>query len=142
MKPTRETVEQPVEQLLYARLLDWSTRIGLVVLVLSFASYMGGLTSPRVPLEQLPTLWGQPVGSYLRATGGFDPDRLDIIGGPWQDRKDYAGFAVMLHERMKRNGSPEVQKRYRQAVLDEWCAPHTLAAIAAYVERPLGKRSP
>jgi hypothetical protein len=29
-----------------------------------------------------------PVKSYLRATGGFRPDRLDIIGGPWQNRKD------------------------------------------------------
>lgn len=59
-----------------------------------------------------------PVKSYLRATGGYNPERLDIIGGPWQDRKDYAGFAVMLHERMKRNDSPTLQKRYRQAVLD------------------------
>ena len=59
-----------------------------------------------------------PVKSYLRATGGYNPERLDIIGGPWQDRKDYAGFAVMLHERMKRNDSPDLQKRYRRAVLD------------------------
>ncbi|MDP1650579.1 MAG: hypothetical protein Q8M01_20585 [Rubrivivax sp.] len=68
MKSEREIVEQPVEQLLYARLLDWGTRIGLVVLVLTFAAYMGGLTSPRVPLDQLPALWGQPVGSYLQQT--------------------------------------------------------------------------
>jgi hypothetical protein len=59
-----------------------------------------------------------PVKSYLRETGNYDPGRLDIIGGPWQDRKDYAGFAVLLHERMKRNPSPELQGRYRQAVLD------------------------
>lgn len=59
-----------------------------------------------------------PVKNYLRATGGYNPDRLDIIGGPWQDRKDYAGFAVLLHERMKRNDSPALQKRYREAVLD------------------------
>lgn len=59
-----------------------------------------------------------PVKSYLRATGGYNPDRLDIIGGPWQDRKDYAGFAVLLHERMKRNTSSELQKVYQRAVLD------------------------
>ena len=52
-----------------------------------------------------------PVSSYLRATGKFNPDRLDMIGGPWQDRKDYAGFALMMYERMKRNDSPELQKR-------------------------------
>jgi hypothetical protein len=59
-----------------------------------------------------------PVKSYLRETGGYDPERLDIIGGPWQDRKDWAGFAVLLHERMKRNDLPALQKRYRRAVLD------------------------
>jgi len=59
-----------------------------------------------------------PVKSYLRATGGYNPERLDIIGGPWQDRKDYAGFALMLHERMKHNDSPDLRKRYRKAVLD------------------------
>ena len=63
-----KAVSQPVEQLRYARLLDWGTRIGLVVLVLSFAAYMGGLTSPHVPLERLAALWGQPVGSYLQQT--------------------------------------------------------------------------
>ena len=61
-------VSQPVEQLRYARLLDWGTRIGLATLVLTFASYMGGLTRPHVPLEQLAALWGQPVGRYLEQT--------------------------------------------------------------------------
>ena len=41
-----------------------------------------------------------------------------MIGGPWQDRKDYASFALMMYERMKRNDSPELQKRFRKAVLD------------------------
>ena len=59
-----------------------------------------------------------PVSSYLRATGRFNPDRLDMIGGPWQDRKDYAGFALMMYERLKRNDSPELHKRFRQSVLD------------------------
>jgi len=59
-----------------------------------------------------------PVKSYVRATGSYNPERLDIIGGPWQDRKDYAGFALMLNERMKRNSSSALQARYRKAVLD------------------------
>lgn len=61
-------VEQPPEQLRYARWLDWSTRVGLVVLLLSFAAYVMGLTSPHVPLARLPELWSQPVGSYLQQT--------------------------------------------------------------------------
>ena len=68
MKPARETVVQPAEQLRYARLLDWGTRAGLLVLVLSFAAYMSGLTDPHVPLERLAALWGQPVDSYLAQT--------------------------------------------------------------------------
>ncbi len=59
-----------------------------------------------------------PVKSYLRETGGYNPERLDIIGGPWHDRKDYAGFAILLHERMKRNDSAALRKRFRPAVLD------------------------
>ncbi|MBC8871627.1 MAG: hypothetical protein H8E44_19550 [Planctomycetes bacterium] len=59
-----------------------------------------------------------PVKSYLRATGGYNPDRLDILGGPWQDRKHYAGFALLLHDRTKRNDSEALRKRYYRAVLD------------------------
>lgn len=60
--------EQPAEQLRYARLLDWGTRAGLLVLVLSFAAYMLGWSEPHVPLHKLPDLWGQPVGRYLALT--------------------------------------------------------------------------
>ncbi|MBT6803806.1 MAG: hypothetical protein HOA47_02470 [Verrucomicrobia bacterium] len=59
-----------------------------------------------------------PVMSYLRATGGYNPERLDILGGPWQDRKHYAMKGLLLHERMKRNDSPALRRRYHQAVLD------------------------
>jgi hypothetical protein len=62
-------VEQPAEQLFYARLLQWGTDAGLVVLVLSFAAYAGGLLTPLVPLERLPSLWSLPVDDYLRASG-------------------------------------------------------------------------
>ena len=68
MKPELDTVGQPVEQLLYARLLDWGARVGLLVLVLSFAAYMLGLVEPHVPMRQLPELWGHPVGRYLELT--------------------------------------------------------------------------
>lgn len=88
MKPERETIVQPAEQLRYARLLDWGTRIGLVVLVLTFAAYMSGLTSPHVPLEQLPALWGQPVVGYLQQT-------QSPLGWGWlalAQRSDFAGL--------------------------------------------------
>jgi hypothetical protein len=62
-------VIQPPEQLRYAYLLDWSARIGVLVLVLSFGAYVLGFLSPHVPLDQLPSLWSQPVGQYLALTG-------------------------------------------------------------------------
>ena len=61
-------VEQPAEQLLYAKLLDWGTRVGMVALVLSFGAYVLGLVRPHVPLEQLAQAWSHPVGTYLQET--------------------------------------------------------------------------
>lgn len=61
-------VVQPPEQLRYARWLDWGTRLGLVVLVLSFAAYVIGLAESHVPVSRLPELWGHPVGRYLALT--------------------------------------------------------------------------
>jgi hypothetical protein len=67
-EPTAPVV-QPPEQLLYARLLDRGTQLGLLVLVASFAAYALGLLSPHVALERLPELWSHPVGQYLKETG-------------------------------------------------------------------------
>jgi hypothetical protein len=61
-------VVQPPEQLRYARLLDWGTRVGLVVLLLSFAAYVLGLAESHVPVAQLPELWIHPVGRFLELT--------------------------------------------------------------------------
>ncbi|MDP2004747.1 MAG: hypothetical protein Q8K45_03655 [Rubrivivax sp.] len=59
---------QPVEQLLYAKLLDWGTRVGMVALLLSFGAYVLGFVRPHVPLQQLPQVWSHPVGTYLQET--------------------------------------------------------------------------
>ncbi len=66
---TPAVVEQPPEQLRYARLLEWSTYVGLLLLVGGFAAYMMGWLPARVPPERLPELWGQPVASYLQRSG-------------------------------------------------------------------------
>ncbi len=60
---------QKAEAARYALLLDWGTRVGLVLLVLGFAAYMLGFSTPLVSLEQLPQLWNQPVAVYLQKTG-------------------------------------------------------------------------
>ena len=66
--PAPDAAQQSTEQLRYATLLEWSTRLGLVVLVCSFAAYVSGALEPLVPLQRLPELWSQPVGSYLAQT--------------------------------------------------------------------------
>lgn len=53
----------------YALLLGWGTRVGLVLLVLSFTAYMTGLLTPQVPLERLPSLWNLPVDRYHALAG-------------------------------------------------------------------------
>lgn len=68
--PTSENTQlQKAEASLYAVLLDWGTRIGLIFLVLSFAAYVFGFITPLVPLEQLPQLWNQPLAVYLQKSG-------------------------------------------------------------------------
>lgn len=64
-----DPIEQPPEQLVYATLLQWSTRLGLLVLVLSFVAYVTGLMPPFVPMERLPQLWSLPVDRFLAETG-------------------------------------------------------------------------
>ena len=62
-------IEQPAEQMRYAQWLDWGTRLGLVVLVLTFFAYVLNWLSPRVPVHELPALWHLPVAEFTQRTG-------------------------------------------------------------------------
>ncbi len=61
-------VEQSEEHLRYALLLDRGTRIGLAVLVVTFAIYVLDVLQHHVPVQRLPQLWGLSVERYLEAT--------------------------------------------------------------------------
>jgi len=65
----RDLVVQSSQQLRYALLLQWGTRLGLAVLVLSYLATVTGWLPSHVPLQRLPQLWSQPVAAYLAATG-------------------------------------------------------------------------
>jgi len=69
MASPENTQRQKLEAARYALLLDWGTRVGLVVLVLGFAAYVFGFITPLVSLDQLPQLWDKPVAVYLKTTG-------------------------------------------------------------------------
>ena len=56
------------EQLAYAKLLDIGMKLGLLMLVISFAIYVLGIFTPHVPVGDLPKYWSMPVKDYLKAT--------------------------------------------------------------------------
>jgi hypothetical protein len=64
-----DAVEQPDEQLLYARSIAWASHAGLALLVFAFVAYVSGLLNALVPLDRLPALWSLPVARYLQETG-------------------------------------------------------------------------
>jgi hypothetical protein len=67
--PASDPLVQQPEALRYAQLLGWGTRLGIALLVGSFAAYVFGLLPPHVPLDRLPAVWNQPVATYLQMTG-------------------------------------------------------------------------
>ncbi len=51
----------------YAAVLDWGTRLGLGVLLITFVIYVTDLLPLRITHEALPRYWGLPVRDYLQA---------------------------------------------------------------------------
>ena len=68
MKNPGDLAVQPPEQTRYARWLDWGTRVGLGLLLLSFAAYVLGLAESHVPVARLPELWIHPVVRFVELT--------------------------------------------------------------------------
>jgi hypothetical protein len=85
----RQAVDQPPEQELYARLLEWGTRVGLLTMVLGFGASVFGWLKPQLPLERWPEFWSQPVASYLSLTHApAGPAWIAIL-----HRGDFGGLA-------------------------------------------------
>ena len=57
------------EQEVYARWLDWGTRIAFLVLIASFLAYALALRDPLLPPQELAKLWAFPVDHYIAASG-------------------------------------------------------------------------
>ncbi len=53
------------EQILYANILNKGMLIGLVMLLVTFGLYAGGIIKPAIPLDQIQNYWSMPVGEYL-----------------------------------------------------------------------------
>lgn len=80
---------QPAEQLRYASVLAFGTYVGLAVLLLSFAAYVGGALPSLVPPQQLADLWGLSSTEYLRRSGAPD-------GWGWLGQLQHGDEAALL----------------------------------------------
>jgi hypothetical protein len=56
------------EQLVYAAALDVGMKIGLAIMLITFALYISGLVASYVPFDDLPAYWSLPLDEYLQAT--------------------------------------------------------------------------
>ncbi len=61
----KHTGRASAEQITYANLLFYGCWGGLALMVVTYLLYITGIMPPHVPLEQIPQLWSQPVGTYL-----------------------------------------------------------------------------
>lgn len=62
----KHTGRASAEQITYANLLFYGCWGGLALMVVTYLVYITGILTPHVPLEKIPQLWSQPVGTYLR----------------------------------------------------------------------------
>ena len=69
LKPDADAPRDPLApiELIYARWLDWGTRIGLVLLVASFLAYAFEIVAPHVPFDDLVRSWVLSVDEYRLA---------------------------------------------------------------------------
>jgi len=57
------------EQLVYADILESGLTIGRYFLAITFALYLLGITTPKVPLSELPANWSLPAEQYSYLVG-------------------------------------------------------------------------
>jgi hypothetical protein len=83
------------EQVAYAWLLDWGMKIGLAMLVVTFAMYLAGVMKPYVPVENLVNGdWKLPIHGKEGAPGYLEKE--NIKAGWWWltqiGKGDFANF--------------------------------------------------
>lgn len=61
----KESVHASPEQTAYADLLFYGCWAGLAVMLVTYSLYIFGIITPHVPLENMPQIWCNPVGTYL-----------------------------------------------------------------------------
>lgn len=57
------------EQILFAKIMGTSVKIGFITLVITFVLYMSGAMTTLVPVDQISHYWGLSAAEYAKATG-------------------------------------------------------------------------
>ncbi len=94
---TEPTLEATQEQILYANILEKGMLIGLVMMFVTFALYVFGIMTPAVPVDQIASMWSQPVHDYLVAINDnfLHQDHL-VVGWGWMSFLGKADFLNFL----------------------------------------------
>jgi hypothetical protein len=93
-RPERSGDQVEALQPTYAAWLEAGARLGLGVLVATFAAYVLDVWEPHVPIEHLPRLWTLSADAFRAATGAPDGWRwLRMLGRG--DYLTYLGVAVL-----------------------------------------------
>ena len=53
------------EQVTYANMLFYGCWGGLGLMAVTYLLYVTGIITPHIPLETVPLMWSEPVGTYL-----------------------------------------------------------------------------
>ncbi len=61
----KHTGKASPEQVTYANLLFYGCWGGLALMAATYLVYVSGLVTPHIPLDKVPLLWSEPVGTYL-----------------------------------------------------------------------------
>lgn len=61
----KHTGKASPEQITYANLLFYGCWGGLALMAATYLVYVSGLVTPHIPLDKVPLLWSEPVGTYL-----------------------------------------------------------------------------
>jgi len=59
------TGKASAEQVTYANMLFYGSWTGLGLMAVTYLLYVFGIITPHIPLDQVPLMWSQPVGTYL-----------------------------------------------------------------------------
>jgi hypothetical protein len=84
------------EQKAYAWLLDWGMKIGLAMLVLTFAMYLAGVLKPYVPVENLVNGdWKLPIHGHDGKPGYLEKEHIQP-GWWWLTQLNKGDFVNFL----------------------------------------------